>query len=608
VRGTATIRSGMMSRPVPVLIYDADCGFCRRWIARWQRVTGERVRYLPFQRVGVRWRFRVPKRDARRAAQLVEPDGRRSSGAAAMLGALRHARGPWIRLLARVGLFRGVRTLADLGYRLIAAHRTTASRVQRTVQHLFGSGAPRGRLWQALCRPGLAARGLGLVYVIAFASLRRQVLGLYGSRGIRPVQQHLDQVNRQVAPPLIAKPMRAWLWRLRAAPSLLWLDASDPALVRLCRIGEVAGAALAFGFAPRAAALVAWCAYLSFVSTGREFLRFQWDALLLESGLDAVVGGRYRRGLMRLLAFRLQFESGLAKVASRDPTWRNLTACAFHQETQPLPTPVGWYAHHLPRWIQRAASALTLVVECGVPMLAFGPRRARELAFATLSGFQGLIALTGNFAFFNWLTVVLNLAIIEERPVQSEAHPVGRAIELLSAGTLALLATTELAQRLRPALRAARRLDGLAAALEPMHAVSSYGLFASMTTTRPEIVIEGSNDGQTWREYGFRHKPGDVMRAPGWVAPHQPRLDWQMWFAALHLPPAWFPRFLARLLEGSPDVLALLGENPFPERPPRYVRALLYEYEIADLQSRRQRGVWWVRARSGLYFPPDASG
>jgi predicted DCC family thiol-disulfide oxidoreductase YuxK len=563
-----------MARRAPVLIYDADCGFCRSWIARWRRSTGDRVRYLPYQRARVRWRHRVSKRAARAASQLVEPDGRRYAGAAAMFRALLRARPPWLRAAARVGLMPGVRLGAALVYRAVAAHRRGASRLQRRIERVLhpraraGSAVPRHlprrSLWTALSRPGLALRGLGLVYLVAFTSLRAQVLGLYGRRGIQPVRR-----------------------------------ASDQRLVRLCALGQVAGVALAAGVAPRLAAAVAWGSYLWFVSAGRDLLRFQWDALLLEAGLQAMLG-RPRRLLMRTLAFRLQLESGLAKLASRDPTWRDLSACCYHQETQPLPTPAGWYAHHLPRRVQELGTATTLIVECVVPFLAFGPRPLRRLAFAVLTGFQGLIALTGNYAFFNWLTAILNLALIEE-PAPTR---VARGADDLLAAALLALGASELAQRLRPGVRPPpAALERLAVALAPYHAVSSYGLFAVMTTSRPEIVIEGSNDGEEWREYGFRYKPGDVMRAPRWVAPHQPRLDWQMWFAALGYPPAWFVAFLARLLEGSPEVLALLETNPFPERPPRYLRALLYDYAMTDLGTHRRTGAWWSRTLIGVYFP-----
>ena len=179
----------------------------------------------------------------------------------------------------------------------------------------------------------------------------------------------------------------------------------------------------------------------------------------------------------------------------------------------------------------------------------------------------------------------------------------GAILETVAAAPIVILGVADLAGRVRPDSQRPEWVQQLAEAAAPFHVVSSYGLFSSMTTERPEIVIEGSDDGESWREYGFRYKPGDVTRAPRWVAPHQPRLDWQMWFAALGDPPAWFPRFVLRLLEGSPEVLALLERNPFPARPPRFVRALLYDYRMTDLRTRRQTGSWWVRTKLGTYFP-----
>jgi lipase maturation factor 1 len=480
---------------------------------------------------------------------------------------------------------------------------------------LFGAAAPRARLWGLLSRPGLALRGLGIVYVAAFTSLKKQVLGLYGARGILPIQSHLRDIDRAVSAVADDQGVgHRWSWwrRFRLVPSLLWLDASDAGLKRLCTMGQLAGAALALGIGGRLAAATAWGAYLSFVSVGRDFLRFQWDVLLLEAGLQAALG-RPRRLLSRLLAFRLQFESGIAKLASRDPTWRDLSACCHHQETQPLPTPLGWYAHHLPRRLQKTATATTLVVECAVPLLALGPRRLRQPAFAILTGFQGLIALTGNYAFFNWLTAVLNLGLIELP--RSADHPRGghRAwrtaaaiVETVVAAPILILGVADLASRLRPDDGRPERLRYLVEAAAPFHVASSYGLFSAMTTERPEIVIEGSDDGDSWSEYEFRYKPGDVMRAPRWVAPHQPRLDWQMWFAALGYPPGWFPRLLACLLEGSPEVLALLERNPFPAHPPRFVRALLFDYKVTDLRAHRQTGSWWARTKLGIYYPASA--
>jgi hypothetical protein len=458
----------------------------------------------------------------------------------------------------------------------------------------------RGAFWRWLSRPGLARRGLGVVYVLAFASLGRQVVGLFGRRGVMPARRYLERVDEQRPPRA-----RRWSWRLRAAPSLLWLDPSDAGLERLAAVGQVAGVALALGAAPRLAAAVAWASYLSFVTVGRPFLPFQWDVLLLEAGLAAMLG-RPGRLVLRALAVRLQLESGIAKLASRDPTWRDGSACCYHQQTQPLPTPVGWYAHHLPRRVQRLATALTLAVECGAPLLALGRLRLRRLAFVALAGFQGLIALTGSYGFFNPLTVVLDLALLERaapRPPRAERLGLAATLDRLAAVALVGLGAVELASRIWPASRTLARLEEATAKLAPFHVTGSYGLFSVMTTSRPEIVIEGSDDGVTWSEYGFRYKPGDVRRPPRWAAPHQPRLDWQMWFAALGDPPDWFIELLIRLLEGAPDVLALLDVNPFPDAPPRLVRAVLYDYEMDALSAPTTSGTWWRRTRMGLYVP-----
>jgi hypothetical protein len=462
-------------------------------------------------------------------------------------------------------------------------------------------------------------RALGGVYVIAFASLRRQVRGLYGQRGILPVAEYLETVD------FVAR--RRGMARLRLAPTVFWLDRSDRALVRGCIAGEACGALLAFGIAPRRTALAAWTLYLSFMSVGRDMLSFQWDALLLESGLAAVVVAPSRRherpgwpavALMRMLALRLHFESGVSKLASHDPTWRSWTASTYHHESQPLPTRVGWYAHQMPRGFHRAATAAVLAIELGAPLLAFAPRRLRRSAFVMLAGLQALIAASGNYGFFNLLTVVDTLWLLDDRTLERALHVRHRASRrapwwrrlgtALAAAPLLVLQVADLWGRVRPRSTMPRDVERLQHALAPVRAVSSYGLFAVMTTDRPEIVIEGSRDGKDWREYHFRYKPGDVARAPRFVAPHQPRLDWQMWFAAMQSPPPWFARLVQRLLEGTPEVLALLDGDPFPDGPPRYIRALLYDYRMTDRETHRRTGNWWRRELRGLYFPAVSLG
>jgi len=300
-----------------------------------------------------------------------------------------------------------------------------------------------------------------------------------------------------------------------------------------------------------------------------------------------------------------------------------------------LPTPVGWYAHHLPAVVQKVSTALVLAIEVAVPCVMFISRRLRRVACGTLVGFQLLLAVTGNYAFFNLLTIALTVLLLDDNVFRSNSF----TTSILSAfrGTLGRLkpATTAyggvsrissgwrrwapvgaavvtlpvsvsiLATQLGVPLRESTLLAPLEDALDPFRSVNAYGLFAVMTTTRPEIVVEGSSDGVRWLAYEFKYKPGDVGRRLPWVAPHQPRLDWQMWFAALseYAREPWFERFCRRLLEGSPAVVGLLANNPFPREPPRFVRAGVYAYHMADWSTSRQHGVWWVREATGRYSP-----
>ena len=591
----------------PLLIYDAACAFCRRWVARWQARTGDRIAYAPLQEPGLLERLGVPRAAALRAVQLVTPSGARYEGAEAVFRALGST--PGLRLITRLARLPIARWVAGWVYRRIARHRGLAARVDAV---LFGrsTSPPAATLVRRLF-----TGALGGVYLIAFTSLRRQVKGLYGARGILPIRRYLDAVRTVI-------PERA---RVRAVPTIFWLGASDAALVRACQAGQLTAGLVMLGIAPRLGLSVLWGLYLSFVSAGGDFLSYQWDALLLETGLAAVVVAPPGRGrapeappwtavaLMRGLVFRLYVESGLCKLASGDPTWRNGTACVHHYSTQPLPTRLGWYAHQLPRRVHQLSSFGVLAVELGVPFLGFAPRRVRRAAFALLTGLQALIAATGNYGFFNLLTVVDSLWLLDDeaitRALPLRAPPALRApwwrrlAVAVAALPLAALAGAELIHRIRRRVRMPRALVRLQDALAPLRPVSSYGLFAMMTTSRPEIVLEGSLDGVTWRAYELPYKPGDVHAAPRWAAPHQPRLDWQMWFAALQAPPVWFVRLLGRLLEGEPDVLALFTKNPFPGRPPTYVRALLYEYRMTDRQTRRRTGAWWHRELLGEYVP-----
>jgi len=463
----------------------------------------------------------------------------------------------------------------------------------------------------------LFLRALGLTYLAAFSSLAVQVRGLYGRRGILPIHELVDG-ERAVR--------RREHWR--ELPTLFWFGTSDRALVLTCRLGQLASLLLTFNVAPRLALAALWTTYASFVTAGRDFLAFQWDALLLETTVHALLiappGLRPGLGrdepprqavlLLRWLVFRLNYQSGVAKLRSGDPTWRDRTACCYHFETQPLPTPLGWHVHQLPAPVKRLVTSAVLACECYAPALIFARRGLRRLGFLLLSGLQGAIALTGNYAFFNLLSGALTLWTLDDRALpralsRKSRRPGRRAgpLRQIVGGLVGVVVVAVSAgQHL---IRYGRRsppkvVRSAIQRLQPLESINTYGLFSVMTTRRREIAIEGSNDGVTWLEYEFRYKPGNPKAAPRWVAPHQPRLDWQMWFAALQPPPLWFVRLLVRLLQGAPDVLALFKSVPFPERPPRYVRAIIRDYRMTTRETRRRTGAWWERGEPELYFPP----
>ena len=452
----------------------------------------------------------------------------------------------------------------------------------------------------------LFLRGLGLIYLAAFVSLALQVRGLVGAQGILPLEEYLAAAHA------------GWgtdaYWRL---PSVFWLNASDAALTA----GAVAGIALAllltFGIAQRLALVGLVVLYLSFVYAGQMFFTYQWDMLLVEAGFLAIFltgGSRSVVWLYRLLLLRFLFLAGLVKLASGDATWQQLTALDYHFWTQPLPSPLAFYAAQLPHWMLSAATAAALIIELVAVALIFLPRRPRMLAAALVIAFQIGIMLTGSYNWFNLLTVLLCLFLFDDQALR-RVLPNSLAARLTRSwprpGYVAASLATALALVVVPiglnlvyAPLAGRNLPiagAMTEALVPLLIVNPYGLFATTTTTRPVLVIEGSDDNRTWHEYALPYLPGPVARAPTWSIPYQPRLDWQLWLAAYggagQQP--WIERLLRRLLEGSPAVLALFAEEPFGERAPKYVRALLYEYHFADARS----ADWWVRRLAGTYYP-----
>ena len=586
----------------PLLVYDADCGFCVYWARYWQKLTGDAVNYQPYQEVAPQ-HPQISLADFQRGVQYIAPDGRHASAAEASLLTLSHARGEgfWLTLYKKLP---GFAALAEWMYAFIAAHRSAGYRVSL---FLWGRdyGPPRYDLVSFVF-----LRFMGLIYLSAFVSFGAQALGLIGSHGILPLAELVKLISG-----------RAGVERFFAMPMLFWIDASDLAIRSVCWAGAGFSLLLIFNVLPRLSLLALYVLYLSLLYGGQTFMSFQWDTFLLEAGfLGLLLSFAQTPGLwlLRWLLFRFMFMSGVVKLLSGDPNWWNLSALSYHFFTQPLPTPLAWYAAHFSPSILKVATAGLFVVELVLPFLIFCPRRLRFCAAFGILLLQSCILLTGNYNWFNLQTMLLCLLLFDDAALQKvlprrlvrvlsrrvHLRPTKAVSVTVAAWGLVLVFSSlvQMDERIGGSPPpAARALDQL---IEPLRMVSSYGLFAVMTTERNEIIIEGSDDGTEWREYQFRYKPGDVARRPPWNIPHQPRLDWQMWFAALDDPRRvnWFPRFLEKLLENEPTVTALLEKNPFPDKPPQYLRAQFYDYTYSSGEE-LGKGLWWRRRSLGLYYP-----
>ena len=466
------------------------------------------------------------------------------------------------------------------------------------------------------------ARAMGVIFFCAFGSLAFQLRGLIGERGVAPAREFLEAAHAQLG--------AAAYWRV---PTLCWLSSSDGFLVTLPVLGVFVSAVLAAGFYPRICAFLLWLLYLSLASVASPFLAFQWDGLLLETGLLAIFffprGRRpnWRRMdaipriahiLLWWLLFRLMFESGIVKLASQDPTWWSLSALDYHFETQPLPIWTSWLLNQTPQWLLAFATLFVFVIEFAAPCMLVAPRRVRHWAAWVMIAFQILILISGNYAFFNLLTITLCIPLFDDEAwprrwrdflrLSTTFNARNRPVRTLRiAKAFACFVAVLTALPLLYSLRLFQNSSGLVVSAEsflaPLRSFNGYGLFAVMTTSRHEIIIEGSDDGIHWREYEFPWKPGDVDERPKLVAPYQPRLDWQMWFAALgsREQNPWFGRLVQRLLEGSPEVLGLFRQNPFPDHPPRVIRALVYDYHFTRFGD--PSPAWWKRELLGWYFP-----
>jgi lipase maturation factor 1 len=445
---------------------------------------------------------------------------------------------------------------------------------------------------------------LGFIYFFAFGAFLFQIKGLIGKNGILPINDYLHLIRR-------AYPKQYY----HLLPTCFWLNSSDQALMGVVITGTALSVLLMFGATPSLCLILLYLLYLSIVSAGQDFLGFGWEGFLLEITFNAFFlslsssPNLFVWISLNLVLFRFHLQAGAVKIQSGDLNWRNLTAIAFHYQSQPIPNPMAWYAHKLPMWFHKTSTVMMFVIELVVPFGIFGPDWLRFATFIAFVGLQVGIWFTGNFSYLNHLTVVLSVILVSnvyfpffEVPTIEPAPLDSYALSTLVGVFLITLQLMQLWQHFFPNTFFYRCLK----VFSPYHLANRYGIFAVMTTKRYEIVFEGSDDAVEWKEYLFYHKPSEVTRRPRRISPYQPRLDWQAWFlpfGSAYSEP-WLERFLFHLLKGTPEVLQLLRGNPFSTKPPQYIRAVAYDYVFTTFKEKKESGAWWKREYAGVFYPP----
>jgi hypothetical protein len=466
----------------------------------------------------------------------------------------------------------------------------------------------------------LFQRMLAAIYLIAFIVVLRQFKPLLGERGLLPVPRFIERASFRDAPSLFC-----WRYSDRLLVIVGWtgLALSTAALLGVSEMGPI--------WLSMAVWLVLWFLYLSIVNVGQKFYGFGWESMLLEAGFfTAFMGSAHVRPsiipilILRWMLFRTEFGAGLIKLR-HDQCWRDLTCLYYHYETQPLPNPLSWYFHQLPKWLHRFSVVFSHFVQVIAPFGLFAPQPIATIAGAFIIIHQLLLIISGNYSWLNWLTVALGVLAFSDTTLTLGAHlhfglaqtaprPLWFEIVLYALGAAAI------ALSVKPALNLVSRNQLMNYSYNPFHLVNAYGAFGSVTRERYEIVLEGTDEavltnGTHWQEYGFKAKPDDPRRAPPQWAPYHLRLDWLVWFLPFSVGVSesgvyvrgyelWFMRLMRKLLENDAATIKLFRKNPFPDAPPRFIRALFYQYRYTTWQERKKTGAWWERRLIGTYLSP----
>jgi hypothetical protein len=455
-------------------------------------------------------------------------------------------------------------------------------------------------------------RGTAIVYVFAFVAAARQFPALIGEHGLLPVPRYLARHS------------------FIRTPSIFHLHYSDRFFATVAWLGAALAAGMAAGLADMVPLwmavllwLLLWVGYLSIVNVGQTWYLFGWESLMLEMGFLAIFLGNDRIAppllamwLARLLLFRLEFGAGLIKLRG-DTCWRDLTCLYYHHETQPMPGPLSWFFHHLPKPLHRVEAAGNHFAQLVVPFGLFAPQPVAGIAGAIVVVTQLWLVASGNFAWLNWLTILLGCSAIDATSLAT-LLPIPRQPALTEAprwfaALVIVFAALTLMLSYWPVRNMISRRQRMNMSFNPFHLINTYGAFGSIGRTRREVVIEGTDEPTitertVWKEYEFKGKPGAVRRLPRQWAPYHLRLDWLMWFAAISPQYAysWLQTFMLRLLQNDAATLRLLRDNPFPDDPPRYVRAQLYRYRFTTPAELRRDHAWWHRTLEAPYLGPIA--